>query len=194
MYRRAVLSDIKAISKIHSIELRTDFLPLLGIPFLEKLYESLISEKDIFIWVVDMAGNVEGVIVGSINFSKNFKDVISQNFLIFIFLLIPAIIKKPQICFKIFETLFYTKRAGKGEAQAELVVIAVSKKLQRKGHGKKLISFLEKDLKKKVREYKVSVNAGNLKANLFYKSLGFKKMYDFLLYGKKINLYKKTLK
>lgn len=194
MLRRANKSDVNKLAKIHFLELRSDFLPSLGQNFLRLLYSNLIQSKDTYIWVVELNGDIQGFVGGSKNFGNFFQNTIKKNFLQYIFLLLPQVIVRPTILGNIIETFFYAKKEGKNIPGAELISIAILKNYHRKGLGTKLILGLEKEFKKNgVMQYKLTVNANNLVANLFYKALKFNKHHDFFLYGKKLNLYTKKI-
>ena len=195
MLRQAKKSDINKLAEIHFLELHSDFLPGLGQEFLRLLYLNLLQSKNTHIWVCELDNNVQGFVVGSKNFSNDFKKIVLKNFIRFVILISPQIIKSPNILKNILETFLYAKKQGHDLIEAELIVIAVSTKFHRKGIGKKLIFMLEKSfMKDNVEKYKVIVNKNNSKANLLYNSIGFKKQREFLLYGKKLNLYIKEIK
>lgn len=195
MFRQAKKSDINSIARIHFIELNSDFLSSLGENFLRTLYSSFLQNKNMYTLVYELNGNVGGFITGAKNFDKDFNSIIKKDFIKFILIIIPQIFKNHKIIKKIIETLFYEKKQGFNLLTVELVVIAVLKKFHRKGIGKKLVFLLEKELiKNDIKQYKVSVNKQNKNANLFYKSLNFNKHNEFMLYGKRINLYVKNLK
>lgn len=193
MLRQAKKSDIRSLTRIHLLELHSDFLPSLGEKFLNLLYLSLLQSKMTFIYVYEINKNVQGFIVGSENFDYDFKKIILKKFIKFIIVLFPQIIKNFTVARNIFDTLLYTKKEN-SPLKAELIIIAVSRQYHRKGIGRKLILHLEENFtNSSINRYKVSVNKNNFNANLFYKSVGFIKQNEFLLYGKKINLYTKKI-
>lgn len=195
MLRQAKKSDINSLASIHYFELHSDFLASLGQKFLRLLYLNLIQSKKTYILVYESDGKVQGFIVGARGFSNNFKEIIFKNFIQFVILIFPEILKNPKALKNVLETFFYTRKQGHNSLSTELVVIAVSKKFHRKGIGKKLIYSLEnKFAEENINEYKVSVNKKNKNANMFYKSFDFIKYNEFMLYGKKINLYIKKIK
>lgn len=194
MFRRVNKLDLNKLARIHFLELRFDFLPSLGENFLRQLYSNLAQSKNTYIWVIEVNNNVLGFVVGSKNFSIVFKNIIRKNFLDYILILLPQIIRKPTILSSIIETFFYTRKEGDRMPEAELIVIAILSKFHRKGLGRKLILYLEKEfIDNGVKQYKLTVNAKNKTANSFYKSLEFNKHHDFSLYGKKLNLYTKKI-
>lgn len=194
MLRKARKFDVNTLAKIHFLELNSDFLPSLGERFLRLLYLNLLQSKNTCIFINYINNDEQGFAVGTKDFNKVFMIIIMRNFIKYVFLILPQIIKKPKILKNIFDTMFYTKKAEFDAPRAELIVIAVSKKYHRKGIGRQLIFAIERNfLRQGIKEYKVSVNAKNSIANSFYLSLGFKKTHDFLIYGKKINLYIKQI-
>jgi ribosomal protein S18 acetylase RimI-like enzyme len=195
MLRKANLTDASRIAAIHSRELSTDFLSSLKEKFLISLYVSFINDGKINVLVYESEKKVVGFVVGSSNFSRDFRKILVKNFFNFFLILIPEVIMHPQIIKNIFETFFYTSKQKENSSEAELVAVAISSEFHRHGIGKNLVNSLEIEFKKEaVKEYKVSVNKTNATANKFYAKLGFIKTGDFNLYGKKVNLYLKQLK
>ncbi len=193
MLRKARKSDVKTLAQIHSNELSTEFLPSLGIEFLIKLYRDFVVSDGVDIIVFENRDRVCGFIIGAKDFSRVFKKIIINNFFSYLYLITRKLITKPRMIKKVFETFLYTNKEETGFT-SELIVIAVSNDFHRKGIGRKLIIELEKKFKKKqIKEYKVSVNKKNKRANTFYKSLGFVKIREFSLYNKRINLLTKNI-
>lgn len=185
------LNHIPEIAKIHSQELKSDFLPSLGEEFLRLLYEGVISKKTAFGYIAHEKGRIVGFIIGTNNMDKFFRSAISANFIKIIYLLILKILANPFLLKNIVETLFYTgKEVG---PKAELVVIAVLKKWQGKGIGKRLVKSLENYFEKKnVKKYKLTVYADKTAIN-FYKKLKYLKLSEFNLYGKGWYIYEKKI-
>lgn len=193
MLRKARKSDVGRLAQIHFSELNSDFLPSLGIEFLTKMYENFLNDNEMDIIVFEYRKKVCGFTIGSKDFSQIFKKNILNNLFSYSYLIAKKLIAKPNIIKNVLETLFYTNKECAGPI-SELVVIAVLSEFHRKGVGRLLVSELENKFKKKnIKEYKVSVNKKNRNANLFYKSLGFVKIYEFSLYGKQINLLTKNI-
>src|SRR3989344_3608742 len=181
MVRNANISDINSIVAIHFSELNSDFLPSLGIKFLSLLHFSFFNNKNTYVGVASSHDNIQGFIVGSCDFNSAFKEIICKDFIKYIFILLPHVIKRPILLKFFLDTLLYSQKTN-DKIKTELVIIAISKKYHRKGIGKHLVFALEKYLlNKRIKEYKVSVNSNNLSANMFYASLNFKKVYDFSL-------------
>lgn len=193
MLRKARKSDVGRLAQIHFSELNSDFLPSLGIEFLTKIYDDFLNDNEMDVIVFEYRKKVCGFAIGTKDFSQIFKKNILNNLFSYAYLIAKKLIAKPNIIKNVLETLFYTNKECVGPI-SELVVIAVSSEFHRKGVGRLLVSELENKFKKKnIKEYKVSVNKKNRNANLFYKSLGFVKIYEFSLYGKQINLLTKNI-
>lgn len=195
MVRVANESDINQLALIHFEELRNDFLPSLGIHFLRKLYKGMLLEKNIRIYVDKKGSVITGFVVGSLKFDETFVKIISKNLIAFIAALIYRVVVNPFVIIKIIQTFFYTNYSRAKNVDAELVVIAVDRKYHRIGIGKKLVINIEDYfLKNEINNYKVTVNSNNSKANKFYRSLNFTKKGHIFIYGKKLNLYIKSIK
>ncbi len=189
MLRKGRISDAKALAKIHISELHADFLPQLGEKFLSLLYTNFFQSENTSIWVAEEEKHLQGFIVGSEHFSSVFKKILTKHFVSYALLLLAQIVKRPSIIKNVFETFFYIRKEGANLPDAELIVISILKKYQRKGLGRELVFKLERTLLSHgIKTYKVSVNATNSAANAFYTSVGFKKHSEFTLYGKKLYL------
>lgn len=185
-------SHIKDITSIHIQSLKGDFLPSLGHYFLETMYQGLIGKSGVYGFVDLEKLEVTGFIIGTKDMDKFFKTAIKANFLKLSLLLLFKILRSPKILKKILETFLYPKK-DQG-VKAELVVIAISKKWQGKGIGRKLIKSLEHKFKtEKINKYKLAVYADK-KAVRFYERLNFNKISNFNLYGKSWNIYEKKIR
>lgn len=195
MLRSGKKSDVVSLAKIHLLEFSSDFLPSLGQSFLRLLYSDFLQNKNVSVLVEDLDSQVQGFIVGSRDFRSVFKNIIIKNLIKYMLILIPQVIKNPKLIKNIIETSFYLKKEGIDTPKAELVIIAILKKYQRRGLGRNLTLALEKDfISQKIKTYKVSVDSKNVIANSFYLSLGFIKSHDFYIYNRKFCLLKKYIK
>lgn len=184
-------SHIKAITSIHIQSLKGDFLPSLGNYFLETMYRGLIGRSGVYGFVDLEKLEVIGFIIGTKDMDKFFKTAIKANFLKLSLLLLLRILRSPKILKKILETFLYSKK-DQG-VKAELVVIAILKKWQGKGIGRKLIKSLEdKFITEKINKYKLAVYSDK-KAVRFYEKLSFNKVSNFNLYGKSWYIYEKKI-
>lgn len=186
------LKQIPEIATIHVNELKNDFLPSLGTDFLEAIYSGVIGNGEAFGFVAQEKGKVIGFIIGTKNMDRFFKAALKSNFIKIMYLLTLKVLRKPKLIKNILETFLYTEKE-KGP-KSELVVIAVLKKWQGKGIGKKLVKSLESYFKKEhINRYKLTVYADK-KAINFYKKLRYLKLSEFNLYDRKWHIYEKKIR
>jgi len=183
---------IPDIVKIHSISLKSDFLPSLGNNFLTTLYKSVLKNEDVYGFVTIDQKKIVGFIIGTKNMKKYFSSIFKSNFLKLSFYLSIKLIQKPFLLKNVIETFSYSsKDIG---PPAELIVIAVLKKYQNKGIGRMLVEAIEKRFKsEKIKNYKLTVHADK-KAVYFYEKLGYHRLSQFNLYNKLWYIYEKKLK
>lgn len=191
MIKPLELKHIPEIAKIHIQALKQDFLPSLGVDFLEVMYSGVFKKREAFGFVAQERGIVVGFVVGTKNMDKFFKTALTANFLKLAYVMAIKLLNRPALIKKTLETFLYTKKE-KGP-KPELVVIAVLDKWQGKGIGKKLVKYLETFFKKiKISKYKVTVYADR-KAIKFYGRLNYSKLAEFNLYGKPWHIYEKSI-
>ncbi len=180
------------IAKIHFQTLSDDFLPSLGINFLKSFYQGIIGQPGVYIFTEVQKNNVYGFVVGVKNSKKFFTLAIRSNPLKLSLFLLLAVIKNPFLIRNIFETILYPSKTKK--PLGELVVIAVARKYQGKGIGKKLINSLEKKfVEKGITKYKLTVYSDKSAIN-FYEKLKFKLLSSFKLYGRMWFVYEKKIR
>jgi len=188
----ANVRDSFDVAKIHLKSLDQDFLPLLGLNFLNVFYKCIFADSKIICFVIKKNIKVVGFVVGTENMSDFFQKIIKKNFFVFLPLVIKRIFQYPFIIRNIYETFLYPKKDLGPEA--ELVIIAIGKESRGKGLGYKLVKSLEKEFEKRgIKEYKLTVTKRNISANQFYNKLGFEKLTEFNLYNKDWNILVKKL-
>lgn len=182
----------REIAKIHINALKNDFLPSLGENFLTILYQNLLDNPAVFGFSEKSSNKLVGFIIGTENMEIFFKQALRKNTLRLGMYLMLRIIKNSNLIKKVVETLLYTSK-DKGP-KAELVVIAVLKKYQGVGLGRKLVKTLEKEfINKGIQEYKLTVHSDKTAVN-FYQKLKYKKYGSFILYGKNWLIFTKKIK
>lgn len=197
MIRKAKISDSKEIALLHKEGIPTGFLSSLDTKYLSLMYEIII--EDGFCFVAEENSNVIGFISGTVDSKALYKKIISKN----LFKLMPLFIKN------IFSLSFIRKglnsflipfKTGKEEKNKEEVIpellsIVISKNIQSKGIGTKLLIELESDLKQKgFTKYKVIAGDNLVSANKFYLKNGFVLSEQIELHkGQVSNIYIKEL-
>lgn len=197
MIRKSEISDSKAIALLHKECIPTGFLSSLDTKYLSLMYKIIIEER--FCFVAEQDNKIIGFISGTIDSKALYKKIMSKNLL----KLMPLFIKK------IFSYTFIKKsissflipfKTGKGEKNKEevlpeLLSIVISKDIQSKGIGTKLLFELESELKQKgFKKYKVIAGDNLVSANKFYLKNGFILSEQIELHkGQVSNIYTKEL-
>ncbi len=173
--RLATKFDAKFIAKLHKKEISKGFLSSLGERFLTLLYEAMCVSKNAFVIVYIQNKKIEGFISGCVNVKEFFKEFFQY------------LIEKPYRFFYLFikmlsidrvrgiiEILLYPKKE-RDLPQAELLTIAVSRKLQGKGISRLLFNeFLNEMRKRNIKTFKVIVGENLPRAVKFYEKMGFR--------------------
>jgi ribosomal protein S18 acetylase RimI-like enzyme len=179
-----------AVAKIHADALAGNFLPSLGVAFLERFYRAVIEEELAFGYVSIEDEQVNGFVLGSIDSSRLFRVVGIKYGVSLGWAALPVIIRKPSTLIKVAETLFYPRKEGFVLERAELVVIAINPERRSQGIGGQLVNALTHAFSMNgIDAYKVTVLQSNDGANRFYRKLGFQLAGEFRLYAFQWNLY-----
>jgi ribosomal protein S18 acetylase RimI-like enzyme len=197
--RKANSNDAIDCARIHQQEIKTGFLSQLGIQFLVMLYKAIVITQYACCFVVeDENGKVTGFITGCFNTSKFYEEFIIKYGLKVILVLFPNLVK-PVMLKKIFEIVKYPfmpkDKSKTNDTESELLSIAVEACAKGTGVSQELAHTLFNELKdRKIKNIKVVVSDGNIRANKFYKGLGFKLYSIISIHGSEIsNLYIKKL-
>jgi len=190
-------SHAGAVARIHANALAGDFLPSLGVNFLRVFYEGALDQAAGFGFVHVEGGESSredlrpcGFVFGSEDTHALFRRVMSSRMLSLGLAAVPAALRRPLLLRNVAETFLYPSKEGQSPHQAELVVIGVDAALRSRRIGEALVGELNRAFRKHgVLAYKVTVLQSNQGANRFYQRLGFQFSFEFILYGKKWNLY-----
>lgn len=187
--KRLEIHDIDQVARLHSEEL-PGFLSELGEGFLKKFYKSSLSIPEMFTIVEAQNGQVLGFVTGAVRTKSLNKKIIFKDMAGFGISLLRYFITHPSGIFRIFKIFTYP---GFSDDGPEILTIAVAKKWQGKGIGRKLFQEIAREFQKKgIRSFRISVYE-RLPANEFYKKIGLRleKQFDFM--GKKMNYYRYDL-
>lgn len=188
------LAHAPRIAAIHASALAGDFLPSLGVGFLTRLYEGILSLGLGFGFVAREDGLVAGFVLGSEDTSVLFRQALLRRALPMGIAMLPALLRRPSLIRNIVETFTYPAQEGAAAVTAELIVIAVDAGWRSQGVGAALCAALDAEFKaRRIAAYKVTVNQSNDGANRFYLRQGFAQAHAFRLYGRVLKLYVKTL-
>lgn len=185
MLRMMEFHDIDQVARLHSEEL-PGFLSELGEAFLKKFYKSSLSIPEMITIVEAQNGQVLGFVTGAVRTKSLNKKIIFKDMTGFGISLLRYFITHPSRIFRIFKIFTYP---GFSDDGPEILTIAVAKKWQGKGIGRKLFQEIAREFQKKgIRSFRVSVY-DRLASNRFYRKIGcsFEKSFEFL--GEKMNYY-----
>lgn len=164
---KASLADSKKIAQIHIDEIKTGFLSSLGVNFLTALYKAMIESETVL--VAKNNNEVIGFVSGTNNLKTFYKKMLLKNFLTFLRIAAPKILKSSR---KIFETLIYPNKIESNLPKAEILSIAVKEPFQKRGVGKNLFAECKKRLG--VKEIKMIVGENLNSSHELMRSLGGK--------------------
>lgn len=179
-----------AVARIHADALAGDFLPSLGVTFLHQFYSTVLTERLGFGYVYLANERVDGFILGSVDSSRLFRNMVIKRGIRLGLSAVPAVLRHPAILMKIIETFFYPSKESFVSEKAELMVIAIKPEMRGGGIGRLLVSSLSGEFRQRgIHAFKVTVLQANEGANRFYKKLGFILAGQFRLYSNQWNLY-----
>jgi ribosomal protein S18 acetylase RimI-like enzyme len=181
---------LRRVAEIHAQALAGDFLPSLGVKFLDIFYQAALANS-LVIGIVALCGDKPiGFVLGSSDMAILFQKVVRGAPLQLARAALPAVVRKPGLLLKVAESFLYPGREEALDVKAELVVIAVEPEYRRQGLGQDLVEALNVKFKERnIQSYKVTVLQSNPGANRFYTRLGFQPIGKFKLYHQFWNLY-----
>ena len=178
-------NEIKAVVEVHNNSFKGFFLTSLGDNFLSLYYDCIRRDKEAILLGIFEEGKLCGFCAATI-ISKGFNaKVIKRNLLKFMIIGFKLLVLKPTSLTHLINN--FTKSNPEliddGE-YSELLSIGVSENKQGLGIGKKLLSELENQLKKRnCKNLSLTTDFyNNEKTIQFYKSLGYKILYEFDAY------------
>jgi ribosomal protein S18 acetylase RimI-like enzyme len=183
-------SDISEVVRIHMEEL-PGFLTKLGKGFLNKYYIYSLNIPEIFTIVEKQNGEIAGFATGSTSISNLNRKIIFKDFFGFGYEVLKYVFTHISETGKIVQAFTYP---GFNKDVPELLTIAIGKKYQRKGIGRKLFRVIAETFNKREKtKFLVSVY-DRLPANGFYLKMGCRKHKSFDFLGEKMNYYEYTIK
>ncbi len=195
--RNANENDIEGIVRIHCSAFKGFFLTSLGADFLKFYYLNFVRSKETVTLVAEDGNRVVGFSAATTNCKGFNSRLIKSNLFGFCMLTLKLIFTNPKALLRLVKNL--TKKSSEiddNEEYAELYSIGVDQSQQGKGIGKLMLTKTEVALKHKGVE-KVSLTTDyneNEHAIGFYKSMGYKTLYEFVTYpNRKMYRFIKTL-
>lgn len=185
---------ISGIAYLHIHGIFEGFISSLGEKFVSSLYRGIIESEQAFGFVAVQDGQVLGFICCAESVGKVYKQVLKKHFFQLGVAFLPKI-----FCWRFWknalETLCYPAKAQGHDdlPSAEVLSIVVDDKAQGLGVGRLLMEAAFEEFKKRnIPEIKVMVGDG-LRANEFYKKMGFASARQMLQHGKPMNAYVRKL-
>lgn len=195
--RNANENDIEGIVRIHCSAFKGFFLTSLGADFLKFYYLNFVRSKETVTLVAEDGNRVVGFSAATTNCKGFNSRLIKSNLFGFCMLTLKLIFTNSKALLRLVKNL--TKKSSEiddNEEYAELYSIGVDQSQQGKGIGKLMLTKTEVALKHKGVE-KVSLTTDyneNEHAIGFYKSMGYKTLYEFVTYpNRKMYRFIKTL-
>ena len=173
---KADKNTIHIIAELHKKAFPSFFLTQLGVVFLSTLYQGYMEDKDSGIIVAETNGEIIGFIAYSRDYSHFYKELLKNHLLRFAFCSFVASIKHPSFIKRLLGAFKKSDAVKKEEKYVELSSICVDPKIESKGIGSKLISYLKEMIDFNTYAYiNLETDAVNNEvANHFYKKNGFK--------------------
>ena len=149
MIKKADKSDIQSIIDLHLSSFnKNHFSAVFSREMLERYFENLLELNDFnLVLYNDEQKELLGYVIAGYNSQEAVNKFIKKNYFAVIF----TLIKNPRFLSEkiseVSEKIFGTKYQKK--AKCRLYIIAVNQNYKGKGIGKKLINFLEDEIRKK---------------------------------------------
>jgi GNAT superfamily N-acetyltransferase len=186
------MKDIDSVVRVHLQSFLGFFLSFLGTRFLQELYSGILNDPSGMAFVFEDQGQLIGFVVGTDHPAGFYKRLLGKRWWRFGLASLPAIIKKPSACLRIFRALSMPKQVTEEKGRGTLMSIAVLPGEQSKGIGRVLVNaFLEEAAKRGLRQVELTTDKlNNDSINAFYLRLGFVCSRSFVTpEGREMNEY-----
>lgn len=178
--------ELNQVSEIHIRALPDDFLPSLGLDFLQKVYYPAAMKSSS---AATLAARREARVVGFVTIawdSPQFtRDVLGGRYLLLGWYALRALFVRPVVFLRSFEVLWSALFSRPDPVKAEIVFIAVSPEYQNQGIGAGLVSaaveFLKVHRETVCRTKTLASNRGVIR---MYEKMGWHVRDSFRLIGR----------
>ena len=177
---------------VHLKSFKGFFLTFLGRNFLKLLYGSIIKDPSGIGFVYLNNNDVIGFVFGSTQPAGLYRRLIKKRWLKFGFAALMAVIKKPEIIFRLFRSINLKNEENATPGRGTLMSIAVDPSHHDKNIGKELVmTFLDETRKRGCQSIDLTTDAvNNERVNNFYTKLNFTLNRTFTTpEGRKMNEY-----
>ncbi|HEY3323055.1 MAG TPA: GNAT family N-acetyltransferase [Planctomycetota bacterium] len=199
--RSTPYSTFVEITRIHLASIHHGALPLLGSPFMARMYFEIARAPKAGIWVAWKDDALVGFVAGCADLSGCFRSVLCRGGFSLGVKALPklfsfsALRRLPTLLAYPFRTNpDSSKRNDFAAVRSELLAIAVKEGMRELGAGRLLVEAFEKALREwDVHIYRVSTNTTETASNRFYSRMGFKPAGTQQHHALKLQLYVKQL-
>ncbi len=179
------IKDLEEVVRVHNSAFKGFFLTDLGPRFLKLYYRSVAkSDIGILLGAFDDSGVLTGFCAACQRSNGFNQKIVSDNIVDFGMIGLHLLITKPSALIRLIKNI--TKKGNNEDdgEYAELLSIAVDKRIQHSGTGKAMLSRLEDILKaKNIQLLSLTTDGENNSSTLsFYRKQGFREYYKFIAY------------
>ena len=182
-----------AAAEIHAQGQSGTFLTALGPAFLRALYGEMALSPHCLGYVALDDDEVVGIVVGTMDSGAVFKELMLHRGLNLALPVLGALIRRPGLLPKLFQTLLYPGKAG-GDEGGELFFIGTRAHRRGEGIGRTLFHTLKRAMYNRgVKSMGLMVDDENETAKRFYRRNRMVPHYSFVLYGRRMHWYSLSL-
>ena len=182
--RRATLSDVQNVTKIHIAAFPGFFLTSLGKGFLRELYSGFLSLPSGIFLVAENQGQLIGFAAGTSDPESYFSELRKRRGVFFLLSAIPAVLRHPLLVMKkLYGALFYRGDEPADLKNAALLSsIGVLPEAFGAGVGRELLEKFEEIAFSHGAQfvYLTTDETGNDRVNAFYRKCGYREESRFL--------------
>jgi ribosomal protein S18 acetylase RimI-like enzyme len=185
-----------AAAEIHAEGQPGTFLTRLGPRFLRALYAQMANSSHCvgFVALEEVGERVAGVVMGTVDSGRLFKEVIRARGLALAPSVCLALVRDPFLLRHVLETLTRPNPEDAQPGEAELLFIGVRPGARGQGLGKALFQRLTEELgRRKVESMGLVVDDANATAQAFYRGQGMHPMHSLTMYGRLMHWYRLSL-
>ena len=192
--RAMTLADVPRVAELHAAHLSYSFFAKLGLGFLRRLYRRIVLSEHGFGFVVEVDGRVDAFITASLDAATLRRELIWRDGCIAGCRVLLALLRRPWLAMRVFETLAYGSRTDLDGVRAEMLFISIEPELRRRGLAVEFIRrVLEEYVARGVQRAKVVTEAVNEPVNMLLAKFGFEPVSEFRLHGKPMRLHMRAL-
>lgn len=194
LLRRLAASDAAAAARLHQVGQPGTLLTSLGLPFLRVLYVGFAGCSQSYGTVAVHNGQTVGVIVGTDDTSRLFRELIGRQWLRVGVAAAQGVLRHPSLLRMAWRAMRYPSEAEREEGVGELLFIGVDPPERHHGIGTALLeALLQESRARGLRALSVTVDASNATAIRFYEEHGFVYQRTAELYGRPMHFYRLEL-